>query len=902
MGIIFINLKGFYTIITLLKGLWPSFRDWAFKLKSPFDICRNFKRVNKIIMFKKFLVGLAVVTFLVTGFSFPGRGLAQQSSVDISALQAQIQALLQMIQQLQSQLNAMQGGGGGSDVVNPTSNPYGLPGSGSVTKPSLGLYEGTRVQAKDYLRVRVAANGAAVVTVAPGIKGTAAGKSVWQDGYWWAEIYWDNRTRGFSVEDYLEITKQNITGVCGDLNGDGVVNVQDTIWIGLYVNGGAPIPTGVNADVNADGKVDILDRTLIEDYALRNGPALTCITTAATTVLSPNGGEVWSQGSVYSIRWNLKNGGSNNGRNIAINLIDFTPGSRYGTQYAIRDGSVAWGSNLQDSSNITSGFEYFAWNIPVSVPPGSYYKVFVGDVTPWNGPAAPRNTDDSDGYFTIVANTVQPPNQKNYSVCGDIDGNGLVNQNDLDNPVSENDLTGYAFGGVPVPKEVNPDLNGDGVLNILDVTLMVNYLNRGGAAPTCTMKVNAAPKITGLPALPSRIEAGQNVNLSWTATDADNDPLQWNVTWGDGGVGACSTNCGNQYYGVHTWTTAGSYKVEAKAYDGKAWSQPHSFTIEVLPMAQKATSFVSSGFICGDVDQDGLIGSADLTKLNQYVFEGLSIPDNKLVDLNSDGYPDIIDVTLLTNFVNRGGVAPTCGGQGSQAPTITNLSGPTIFYRSADKVWSITATDPEGSQISYSIDWGDGEKSVSAYTGVSGSPVSISHRYSKGGKFTIRATATDNTGLAAVKSFRVEVGVATLLVTDFYGRTGASFGLSQGDMLLARDATGVLSGMTTVLEGGAFLLHAYGNDPITPDFDEGLTSGETVKFYKGTTLCTLVSGNAVFSGAMGSNKEVVLNCSGSTTQSSDSSSGPAASALDSIGNQLNEISQTLNNLLMQIGL
>jgi len=151
------------------------------------------------------------------------------------------------------------------------------------------------------------------------------------------------------------------------------------------------------------------------------------------------------------------------------------------------------------------------------------------------------------------------------------------------------------------------------------------------------------------------------VNLSWTATDADNDPLRWDVTWGDGTVSACSSNCGNQYPVAHTWNQAGTYKVEARAYDGKGWSQPHSFTVEVLPVAQK----LFSAYKCGDMNGDDLINQTDLDLLTGYAFDGVPIPAGLKVDLNGDGYPDILDVTVLNNYLKRGGPAPTCGAGSS---------------------------------------------------------------------------------------------------------------------------------------------------------------------------------------------------------------------------------------------
>jgi thermitase len=64
--------------------------------------------------------------------------------------------------------------------------------------------------------------------------------------------------------------------------------------------------------------------------------------------------------------------------------------------------------------------------------------------------------------------------------CGDADGNGVVNLLDITY------LINYLYKGGPVP---NPpgiaDVNSDGAVNILDITYLIAYLYKGGPAPDC---------------------------------------------------------------------------------------------------------------------------------------------------------------------------------------------------------------------------------------------------------------------------------------------------------------------------------------------------------------------------------------------------------------------------------
>ncbi len=70
--------------------------------------------------------------------------------------------------------------------------------------------------------------------------------------------------------------------------------------------------------------------------------------------------------------------------------------------------------------------------------------------------------------------------------------------------------------------------------------------------------------------------------------------------------------------------------------------------------------FVSADYLCGDADLNGEINEADITKVSDYAFRGVEIPEGTNADLNEDGVVDILDVTFLTNYLFRDGPAPTC--------------------------------------------------------------------------------------------------------------------------------------------------------------------------------------------------------------------------------------------------
>lgn len=112
----------------------------------------------------------------------------------------------------------------------------------------------------------------------------------------------------------------------------------------------------------------------------------------SVNITSPNGGEVWQQGNAYQVTWTRANFNDE----VAINLIDYTPGSRYGMEYGITNGL-----NVRTVPGQTT----FSWTIPSTIPVGDYYKVSIG---------SGAVNSMSNTYFTIT--TAQQPSTSTTTV------------------------------------------------------------------------------------------------------------------------------------------------------------------------------------------------------------------------------------------------------------------------------------------------------------------------------------------------------------------------------------------------------------------------------------------------------------------------------------------------------
>jgi hypothetical protein len=65
-------------------------------------------------------------------------------------------------------------------------------------------------------------------------------------------------------------------------------------------------------------------------------------------------------------------------------------------------------------------------------------------------------------------------------ICGDVNGNGVINILDITYLISYV----YLGGPAPVPLE-SGDVNSSGTINILDITYLINYVYKGGPEPVC---------------------------------------------------------------------------------------------------------------------------------------------------------------------------------------------------------------------------------------------------------------------------------------------------------------------------------------------------------------------------------------------------------------------------------
>lgn len=305
------------------------------------------------------------------------------------------------------------------------------------------------VKTTDSLNVRTAPNGVWRATIGPGVAGQILGGPVWSIvGRWWWNVKYENNVSGWSAEDWLEGTTVGPNDgpfACGDVDKDGDIDTDDVNALAEYIFSGKPITDMNLVDVYRDGVPDVLDMNAIIDHVNRSGPVPTCkpVVYAPITVISPASGETWEAGKTYEFKWT--GGDPNQQVWLTLQALD-------GTQ------SFPMGRHIANS------FARHTWVIDPGFTPGTY-KVAILAENETSNKTALSNWNS----FSVI---------KPQYACGDLNGDGVINLNDIDT------LTGYIFEGENMPVG-EADLDANNEPNAVDLAILSSYLGGSGPMPAC---------------------------------------------------------------------------------------------------------------------------------------------------------------------------------------------------------------------------------------------------------------------------------------------------------------------------------------------------------------------------------------------------------------------------------
>ena len=271
----------------------------------------------------------------------------------------------------------------------------------------------------------------------------------------------------------------------------------------------------------------------------------------------------------------------------------------------------------------------------------------------------------------------------------------------------------------------------------------------------------------GAPSTPSGQTSGSTgtpYSYSTSATDPDGDMVEYTFDWGDGTPTITTTQVpsGTTASATHSWSAAGTYQVKSKATDSNGatsdWSNPLTVTVNTPPSKPSIPSGPKSGYAwvpysystsAKDPDGDQVKHTfdwGDTTKSTTGYVDSEASATAPHIWTSAGTYP----VKAMTTDSKDA----TSGWSSSLAVTIaankppsapTKLIGLTSGTVGTNYPYLTVATDPDGDQVKYTYDWGDGTSYTTPLV-KSGTTASITHRWSAAGTYLVRTITTDSKG------------------------------------------------------------------------------------------------------------------------------------------------------------
>ena len=228
-------------------------------------------------------------------------------------------------------------------------------------------------------------------------------------------------------------------------------------------------------------------------------PTQSCTATQPSiTVTSPNGGEIWTQGSTHEITWTSTGLPSTARASIAL--------VKNNMAYSFISPLASTG--------------HYTWTIPATLTSGastlgSQMKIkIIAFYTDSVTQKLVAHTDTSDNYFAIVAAT-----EPGCSKCADIDGDGYIKTADSLLVIAQ---FGKCVGDSGYDSKL--DVNASGCITTVDAQCITDRLN---TTATC----NTQPSITVTSPNGGETWAqGSTHNITWASTGISSGTVQLSIT------------------------------------------------------------------------------------------------------------------------------------------------------------------------------------------------------------------------------------------------------------------------------------------------------------------------------------------------------------------------------------
>jgi hypothetical protein len=264
-----------------------------------------------------------------------------------------------------------------------------------------------------------------------------------------------------------------------------------------------------------------------------------------------------------------------------------------------------------------------------------------------------------------------------------------------------------------------------------------------------------SPSIDG----PAYGDPGVEYEYTFVTNDTEGDESWFMIDWGYGDI--------TDWYGPydpgvevtlnHTWNYSELYEVKTKSkdrWDDSWWSQAYPVRIGNWPPFAPTIYGPKSGntnqvltytFLTEDFEGEDVFyyvewgddsvtdwfgpfpSGQEVTSSHMWGTEDIYEIKAKAKDINND-VGDWSEVYLISI--------------GNDAPMVPDINGPREGNKGVEYHYSFSSVDPDGDNVLYEINWGDGNIEVTGYN-PSGEEVVGSHTWTTKGTYTIKARACD---------------------------------------------------------------------------------------------------------------------------------------------------------------
>jgi len=201
---------------------------------------------------------------------------------------------------------------------------------------------------------------------------------------------------------------------------------------------------------------------------------------------------------------------------------------------------------------------------------------------------------------------------------------------------------------------------------------------------------------------------------------------------------------GSEYHVAVVYVNDGNVNCVYSADDGATWSTPVTVDVGSYPALCAVGTKLYCAYIYGGnlflktSEDEGQTWSAS-EQINDE--PGTVSAEENAVDIHSAGivWVDTRDADKEIYYAALPGVT-------NNPPEAPSIDGPASGKPKVSLNYILNAVDPDGDDVLYYVDWGDGTNSGWTTPSASGVDVTVSHTWAKKGTYTVKAKAKDTIG------------------------------------------------------------------------------------------------------------------------------------------------------------